>query len=267
MSRFACHPRLLVALLPFWAVGCATDAVRWEPPERSQATMLPSAELVLGLADHPGVIERFVAPLEPNAPRCEGSLRFTQARGDTAWAVWWSPQDGGRMALLAARSTDEGLNWGEPLAVERPDPGRAGCERPAPSLAVSSATGAVFFVYAQPEDGAWVTRLRSVNGTGTALTAAVEVVRGDSASTATVAVDPATVAVAYLVRSGALVEVRLALARSSGQILDRRTLVAPAARVVSPPLVALRGDRVAVAWNESDAGDRPLAIVRSGRIR
>lgn len=250
----------------FVAQACADRAVAWEPAEFTDSVLLPGAELVFDVAGRAGVIERWTPPLTPEGDRCQDSLRGAMLRADTAWAVWWAPQRGGGMRLLAARSTDGGLNWGASIAVEATDAGRGGCERPAPALALEPATGVPQVAFTAPEQGRWVLRLRAIGGATT--TAAREIARGDSALAASVAVDGARVVVAYREVRGAIGTVWLALAPASGQIPIRRSSVASGGRRVSTPLVAIRGTQVAVAWNQSLEDRGPSqAAVRVGRLR
>ncbi len=249
-------------------MGCDAGPVRWERATESQAVLLPGAQLVLDAGNRPGVVERWEAPLPPAGDRCAGSLVTIRARGDTAWAAWWAPVAGGGIRLLVARSDDEGLNWREPVAVEPADRGAAWCDRALPGLEADTATGTLRIAYSVPDAKGWVTRLATWAPGSAGFGAAVEVVRGDSIAPAAVAASGARVVVVYAERAGTKSSVRLALLTSTGQISAARSDVQASIPLLSPPLVTLRGDRVAVAWNQAvDDREQPRAFVRTGTIR
>jgi hypothetical protein len=96
----------------------------------------------------------------------------------------------------------------------------------------------------------------------------LEIVRGDSMAAAGVGVAGGEIAVAYATWDGSRSRVWLALVGSTRQIPVRRTEVPGATVLLSPPLVARRGSRVAVAWNQdADGRGRPHAELRTGTIR
>lgn len=259
-----------VALLGLVAAlsACQDSPVRWEKPTEAAAVLLPGAQLVIDQAGRAGVTERWAAPLEPGGARCASSLVTLRARGDTAWSAWWAPAGAKGMVLVVARSDDEGLNWRDPEAVAPPDSAGAWCGRGLPAMAVDSASGTLYVVYAAPVGKRWATRLVSRAGGAERFGAPLEIMQDDSIAAAGVAVSDGLVTVAYATWDGTRSRVWLALVGQKGQIPVVRAEVPGATVLLSPPLVARRGNRVAVAWSQDAEGaDRPRAVVRMGSIR
>jgi hypothetical protein len=247
-------------------VACEAGPVTWEKPTTAEAVLLPEAHLVIDQAGRAGVTTRWTAPLSPAGDRCAGTLVTVRARGDTAWASWWAPVGTKGMQLLLARSDDEGLNWRDPVPVAPADEQGAWCGRAIPAMAVDSASGTVHLAYSVPVGTRWATRL--VARQGDTFGTPVEIVQDDSIAAAGVAASGDRVVVAYSTWDGKRSTVRLALVAQKGQIPVVRSDVPGATVLLSPPLVAAHGTRVAVAWNEdADGRERPRAVVRMGSIR
>ena len=249
-------------------VGCVPEPISWEKEDRAAVTMLPGSRIVFDPRGNVGVTAGWVPPLEPAGEICPESLVATQARGDTAFAAWWSPRGAGRAVLLSARSDDGGLNWHEPEIADSTDHGTSGCKRPPPFVTADTVNGYVHIVYFMvAKEGPGVFFTHSMTG-GTMFHAPVPIVYGERASAAAVASRGDTVAVAFEDPNAADAQLWLAISTSAGHIFERRTSVSSASVRASHPAVALNAGRVAVGWNESSrAGGSVSAAIRVGRIQ
>jgi len=230
--------------------------------------MLPGSRLVFDSRGVVGVISGWVPPLEPAGEICPESLVATHARGDTAFAAWWSPREQGRVVLLSARSNDAGLNWTAPEVADSTDHGTAGCKRLPPFVTADTVNGYVHIVYfLVAKEGPGVFFTHSMTG-GTMFHSPVPIVYGERASAAAVASHGDTVVVAFEDPNAADSQMSLAISTSAGHIFERRTAVSSASVRASHPAVVLGGGRVAVGWNESSrAGGSVTAVIRVGKIQ
>lgn len=249
-------------------VSCAPATVRWDEGLRRDIR-LGAARLVVGADGSPVARSPWVPPTAPGrAATCRGSVVAVRARGDTAFAAWWSARPDSAVRLVVARSDDGGRTWREPVVADSAGRAHDGCGREPPSIAVDSLDGYVHVAYylVAPE-GPGVFCTHSMEG-GAMFHAPVPVVYGERASRAAVASWGDTVAVAYLDPNASLPQVWLALSTTTGHIFERRTSVSSASASAAQPLVAIRGDRIAVAWLETARGGGPGAmVVRSGTVR
>jgi len=260
---------LVAAVLSAGAIvhGCAPDAVRWDDGLRTDIT-LAETRLVIGADGLPAARDAWTAPSAPHAAvMCPGSLVAARGRGDTTFAAWWVPRSGGAASLVVARSDDGGRSWREPVVADSSDRARTGCRREPPSIAADSLDGYVHVVYflVAPE-GPGIFCTHSMEG-GAMFHSPVPVVYGERPSAASVASWGDTVAVAYLDPNASVPQVWLALSRTTGHIFEHRTSVSSASASAARPAVALRSDRIAVAWLETArGGGASTALVRTGRI-
>lgn len=170
--------------------------------------------------------------------------------------------------MVVARSNDGGRTWRAPVIVDSTDRGRSGCSRTAPGIAADSIDGYVHLVYflVAPE-GPGVFFSHSMEG-GSMFHASVPIVYGNRASAASVASWGDTVAVAYEEPNAAAPQVWLAISHTAGHIFEQRTSVSSPSASATRPSVALRGNRVAVAWSETPRGGGVARrVVRSGTVR
>src|SRR5580698_7890095 len=85
--------------------ACAPDPVKWDSDSRAAALPAVGARLMLNGGDTAVMVAEWKAPSQPSgSPLCDGSLVATMARGDTAFAAWWSPRPDSSALLLVARS-------------------------------------------------------------------------------------------------------------------------------------------------------------------
>ena len=258
MGGWWSHMRQAVAALALGSElvatqACGTDAVRWESEERST---LQNAESW----------RPFAPPSTP--PICPGSLVSVRARGDTAFAAWWTPQRDSSSRVVVARSDDRGHAWRDAVVADSTDRARWGCARPPPFLAADSLNGYVHVVYflVAPE-GPGVFFTHSMEG-GTMFHEPVPIVYGERPSVASVASRGDTVAVAYEDPNASAPQIWLALSRSTGHIFDERMSVSSANVSSTHPAVAFRGRRVTVTWIETARNGGPVStMIRTGTIR
>jgi hypothetical protein len=203
----------------------------------------------------------------PTAPPvCQGSLMGTRARGDTAFAVWWSPRADSTALLLVARSDDGGHSWRAAETADSTDHGHSGCGRPAPFIAADTTNGYVHVVYFMlAAEGPGIFFTHSMGG-GEMFHSPVPIVYGERASASAVAVNGDTVAVAYIDPNAATPQLWVALSQTTGHIFDTRMEVSPSTVQAARPTVTVRGHDIAVAWLETNRnGGTPVMVVRTGR--
>jgi hypothetical protein len=198
---------------------------------------------------------------------CEGSIVAAQARGDTAFAAWWSPRADSTARLLVARSDDAGHTWLAPETADSTDNGHTGCGRPAPFIATDTTNGYVHVVYFMlAAEGPGIFFTHSMGG-GEMFHSPVPIVYGERASASAVAVNGDTVAVAYIDPNAATPQLWVALSQTTGHIFDTRMEVSPSTVQASRPAVAVRGHAIAVAWLETNrSGSAPTMVVQTGRV-
>jgi hypothetical protein len=260
MSRFA-----LVACLTLAA--CTADPVKWDPAVRTDAPMPVGARLTLGSEGAPMVAAEWMPPALPSGmPQCSGSLVATTARGDTAFAAWWSPRADSTALLVVARSDDGGRSWLAPETADSTDHGHTGCARPTPFIAADTSNGYVHVVYFMvAAEGPGVFFTHSMGG-GEMFHSPVPLVYGERASAAAVSCNGDTVAVAYVDPNASTPQVWLALSRTTGHIFESRMQVSPSTVQASRPAVAVRGHRVAISWTETNrGGSAAVLVMKTGR--
>ena len=268
----AVAPLLLLA-------ACSQDPIAWEdaaerrlpPPPVDAVTAVPDAA-----AD--ALVRRAVleaaaaapatstAPAPPAAPGlCPASLRIAAGRGAERVAAWWSERPDRSVALWSARSTDGGRRWSAPAPVDTLDRGGAGCDRPAPSVAVDTVNGFVHVAYSlvAPE-GPGVFYAHRMDPRAPFEVPQV-VVYGDRPAATWVASEGDRVLVAYEdPNTGGRPFVSLAVSRTAGHTWEERFAASEGSMSAERPVVALRGGRVALGWVERSA-PRELATTDDAR--
>ena len=251
------------------AMGCAADPVEWQPERRTQATLASRVRLTLMGDAAPSVVPAWTpASLPTSVMGCAGSIVATMARGDTAYATWWTMRPDSTAALVVARSDDGGWHWRPAVIADSVDRGRSGCRRLPPAIGADSLTGDVLVVYfMQAPEGPGLFFTHSMDA-GAMFHAPVAIVYGERASAAAVSSRGDTVAVAYEDPNAAVPQVWLALSRSQGHIFEHRLGVSTASARGENPAVVVRDGRVAVAWNETGRGGGTAAtVMRIGVLR
>jgi hypothetical protein len=237
-------------------VLAATSACVREPVVWADATYeLAGTEHATGEEEIIPVVPSFAQP-------CDSSFRLAPLGADLH-AVWWSPRADSSAALLSARSTDGGHTWGDPVPVDTLDRGRAGCRRPAPSIATDARSGYVDIAYfLQAPEGPGIFFAHSMDH-GAMFHSPVAIVYGERPSATSIAVAGDTVAVAYEDPNGTRPSIALALSRTSGHIFESRQIASGTSGSARAPRVTLRGRTIAVVW--ADASGR--MAVRVGELQ
>jgi hypothetical protein len=249
--------------------ACAPAPVKWDSEQRTAVPEV-GARLVLAQGGSAEMTPAWQPPTLPKpmsgAAICDGSIVATTARGDTAFAAWWSPRADSTASLMVARSDDGGLNWRAPETADSTDRGHTGCGRPAPFIAADTTNGYVHVVYFMlAAEGPGIFFTHSMGG-GEMFHSPVPIVYGERASASAVAVNGDTVAVAYIDPNAATPQLWLALSQTTGHIFETRMEVSPSTVQAARPAVAVRGHAIAVAWLETNrSGDAAVMVERTGR--
>ena len=272
-SARALASRSLVSLVAGAALVVASACD--EPPVEWSAERIvrdaPSSAVVTAegavLTDTLAQLANRVAP--PSREVCPGSLALARA-GHRLYAAWWAVRPDSGARLLAARSGDDGASWSSPSAVDTTDAGVSGCRRSPPSIAADSASGYVHVAYAlRAREGPGLFYSHSMDG-GVTFHEPVPIFYGERLGLASVAADGDVVVVAFEDPNSANPRIGLALSRTMGHIFEERLLpVSSDNGIAVRPLAAVRGRRVAVAWERRAALDsaRSVLAVRTGVLR
>jgi hypothetical protein len=261
-TRLACHA-IVLALL----AACAEPPVDWSD-ERSQAPPDANAALTADGTLVPDTLARRAASLSAPQPRCPGSRALAVA-GPRLFAGWGTVRADSSALLLSARSDDGGASWTRPVAVDTTDTGVLGCRRATPSIAADSASGYVHVTYAlRGHEGPGLFFSHSMDS-GAMFHEPVPIVYGDRLGRTSVAADGDHVVVAFEDPNSATPRIGLALSRTMGHIFEDRVLpVSTDNGAASHPLVAVRGRRIAVAWERLGTNDVAPAVfaIKTGTL-
>lgn len=242
----------VMALALAATLACSQSPVMWDA-ERATSGPSPGASLSADGVLTGDTLQARARRLTPPGLVCPGSVRVSAARG-TMHAVWWAPRQDSSAALLAARSADGGATWTSPALIDTTDHGVTGCRRAPPSIAADSASGYVHVAYGLTgAEGPGLFFAHSMDG-GVMYHAPVPILYGERLGRTSVAADGDIVAVGFEDPNSRSPRVGLALSRTMGHIFEDRLLpVSNDNGTAVQPLVAIRGRRIAVAWQSSDA--------------
>jgi hypothetical protein len=257
----------LISISCLAALGaCERAPVDWLEPQRLDSASVAAAgpHWVLALDARGGArAARPAATTMPAVPGiCPGTQTAARASGGEWFAGWFSARPDSSVVLMVSRSTDGGATWTKAVAADARDAGRRGCARPGPAIAADSATGFVHLVYfLEPPDGPGVWFVHSMEH-GAVWHPPVAIAFGADPAAASVASLGDTVAIAYQAPNEGDGWIGLALSSTDGHIIDR-TLPAVSGRAVpaAAPRLAMRGQRIAVAWVTARGS---LPMVRTG---
>jgi hypothetical protein len=271
-SAHAVAPRisalLLAGALLVLGAACEKSPVEWSP-ERIAGNVTSKVMVTADgtiLPDTMSQLAGRVAP--PPGPVCPGSIALAHA-GRRLFAVWWAVRPDSSARLLAAQSNDEGASWNAPSAVDTTDAGVSGCRRSPPSIAADSASGYVHVAYAlRAREGPGLFFSHSMDG-GATFHEPVPIFYGERLGRASVAADGDVVVVAFEDPNSAKPRIGLALSQTMGHIFEQRLPVSTDNGIAARPLAAVRGHRIAVAWERRAALDSAHAVlaVRAGVLR
>ena len=146
--------------------------------------------------------------------------------------------------------------------MDTTDVGVTGCRRAPPAIAADSASGYVHVVFALVgKEGPGLFFAHSMDG-GATFHAAVPIFYGERLGRASVAADGDHVVVAFEDPNSRTPRVGLALSRTMGHIFEERILpISDDNGIATHPLAAIRGRRVAVAWERRPLTDSAAALV------
>jgi hypothetical protein len=249
-------------------LGCGEPPIEWSSSRVTTADtdVVVTADGVLR-PDSMAVLAARIPP--PAGGVCPASLVLSRA-GSRLYAAWWRVRPDSGAVLLAAHTDDDGRRWGVAAPVDTTDQSVTGCRRSPPSIAADSASGYVHVVFAlQGREGPGLFFAHSMDG-GATFHAAVPIFYGERLGRSSVAADGDVVAVAFEDPNSRTPRVGLALSRTMGHIFEARLLpVSDDNGSALRPLTAVRGRRVAVAWERRAASDSAPAMlaIRTGVVR
>ncbi|HKH91605.1 MAG TPA: hypothetical protein VKA54_07370 [Gemmatimonadaceae bacterium] len=234
------------------------------------ATTEPSVQLAPDGALRPDTIAALVARIRPpEGGVCRGSLVVSRA-GSRLYAAWWRVRSDSGAHLLAAYSANDGGAWSAPSPVDTTDQSVTGCNRAPPAIAADSASGYVHVVFSLlGREGPGLFYAHSMDA-GATFHSAVPIFYGDRLGRSSVAADGDVVVVAFEDPNSRRPRVGLALSRTMGHIFEERLLpVSDDNGIATHPLAAVRGRRIAVAWQRGAASDSTPAVlaIRTGVVR
>jgi len=264
------RPRSSLLLLTFAVLGCVPERVRWSEAEmRGLGVLADSVRLDLAADGTPVVSAAWTPATWPSERgQCLDSRRAVRDDRGAAYASWFTVRPDSSVVLRAARSDDGGVSWRRAVTADSMDVGRTGCARPVPFLAVDAQNGYVHLAYhLVAREGAGVFFTHSMDD-GMLFHEPVPIVYGDRPSAAAVASRGDTVVVAYEDPNSRLPRVALAVSRLQGHIFEAREAASDATGEARAPRVALRGDRVVLAWTASQRGGAtPRIVWQRGTLR
>lgn len=263
-SRHAASAALLVL-----ASACIEPPVDWTS-RRSIPLGSDSARVLApdGTLHPDSMLARATAVTPPAGSICPGSLRLSRA-GPSLYAAWWSPRPDSSANLLLARSLDAGRHWSVPAAVDTSDKGVSGCRRFAPAIAADSSSGYVHVTYPMvAPEGSGLFFAHSMDE-GVTFHTPVAILYGDRLGPTSVAADGDIVVVAFEDPNSPTPRIGLAISRTMGHIFEQRILpLSDDVGTATRPLAAVRGRRIAVAWEQRASPTAPAALdVRVGTLR
>jgi hypothetical protein len=247
--------------------ACAEPPVDWSAERAVTAPDSPVALTVDGVL-LPDSLAPIAARVAPPGPHCPGSLALARA-GTRFFAVWWAARADSSALLLSARSDDGGASWSKPALVDTTDTGVSGCRRAPPSIAADSASGYVHIAYAlRGREGPGLFFSHSMDAGGM-FHEPVPIVYGERLGRTSVAADGDHVVVAFEDPNSATPRIGLALSRTMGHIFEERLLpLSTDNGAAAHPLVAVRGRRIAVAWERRGTSESAPAVfaIRAGTL-
>ncbi|MDP9362554.1 MAG: glycoside hydrolase, partial [Acidobacteriota bacterium] len=174
------HVTLAAAVSTLALGSCARAPVMW-------------SEVTYAAPPRPAIQLGRVMPPTGGCPVSTRSVR----RGEVTFGVWWSVRRDSSALLVVGQSRDGGRSWTSQVVADSTDRSVRGCGRPAPAIAVDSATNYVHLAYfAEPPSRSGIFFAHSMDG-GRTFHAAVPIVFGENSAFVGVAASGDRVAVAY----------------------------------------------------------------------
>lgn len=251
------------------ASACTSSPVEWGA--QTSVPLAADSSIVLDAdgGTHPDTLRALVDKVaSPPGFVCPASLRLA-ASGPILFAAWWAPRPDSSAALLVSQSLDRGRHWSAAARVDTTDRGVTGCHRVAPALAADSVSGYVYVTYGMlAPEGPGLFFSHSMDG-GVSFHTPVPILYGDRLGRTSIAADGDIVAVGFEDPNSATPRVGLAISRTMGHIFEERILpLSDDVGSASRPLTAVRGRRIAVAWEQRATPAGPAALdVHVGTLR
>lgn len=262
--------RLLLSVAWLVATACVPQPVEWgEATTAAPGPLADSLRLALGPDGAPTFAPAWTPLVWPEeSAQCLATRRAVRGAGEVAYASWFTVRPDSSVVLRAARSDDGGRTWRAPVTADSTDVGRTGCARPVPSLALDSLNGYVHLAYhLVGGEGAGLFFTHSMDD-GALFHEPVPIVYGDRPSVAAVASRGDTVVVAYEDPNSRLPRLGVAVSRVQGHIFEAWQPASDETGEARGPRIALRGDRVVLAWTATQrGGGTPRTIRRDGTLR
>lgn len=262
---------VLVFALAVLAASCDAPPIVWTAQRSVPIPADGPWILDVGGSLRPDTLASLAERVTPPAGvSCPGSLRLASMDSrPILFAAWWAPRADSSARLLVARSANGGRDWSVPTAVDTTDRAVSGCRREPPSIAADPVSGYVHVAYSLlAVEGPGLFFSHSMDS-GVTFHSPVAIIYGDRLGRTSVAADGEVVIVGFEDPNSATPRIGLAMSRSMGHIFEDRILPLSDANGTSThPLTAIRGHRVAVAWEQRAAPVSPAALaVRLGALR
>lgn len=243
------------------------EPIEWQAPRDIDGTIGATTRLVIDSAGNPRLVDEqpVAAPLPADA--CKASLVSTRGRGDERYAAWFLARFDSSVVLQVARSSDGGATWSAPVVADGRDRGTRGCARPRPALLADSATAYVHVAYfLEPIEGRGVWYTHSMER-GRLWHETIGVLYGDEPAAASIASAGDTVLVAYEHPGSRGSRIGVAISRQAGHTFAERLRVVRASGTVREPRIALRANRLALAWLEEPRAVGATTSTAHTRVR
>lgn len=216
--------------------ACAPAPIEWGATGPLPGAHDESVRLEMRAGSGPSVVTASFPPTVPAPAGCAASLRRVLAReGGPAYAAWWRARPDSSAELLVARSDDGGATWSAATVAESRDRSTLGCARPEPGVAADPLTGTVHVAYwATLPDGPGIFFSHATNASG---------------------VGAPTLAPEHLAHAQPVAGDGGAMAAPS--VLWHAPVAVVHGERPSRAAVTVRGDTVAVAFEDPNSGPRP----------
>jgi hypothetical protein len=229
-------------LLALVLLACDTSSVRWEEPQAAPADTAG--------AQRP----EFQAPADD--AMCPGSAASALDKG-VQFSAWLHLRADSTVTVQAAHW--DGAKWSAPATVDSLDAGKLGCNRPAPSIAVSD-DGSVHVAYSLKAPEGYGVFFGHSMDRGATFHYPMIIVYGDRLSATAIATSGPRVAIAYEDPSGSVRRIGLALTSTQGHTFEPRESASPDEMTATHPRVAIRDTVIALSFAGSDTTQRTLRV-------
>jgi len=217
--------------------SCKADPVTWGEPV---------------IAGGPSAPRDSIARISIADPRmCPVSVRVASA-GNSSYAAWWHANGDSSSSLMVARAASDGT-WGNPVVADSTDHSNRGCGRPAPAIAVDTASGYVHVAYfLEPREGPGIFFAHSMDS-GATFHSPVPIVFGKNPSRVSVSTHGDKVAVAYEDPNAQQPMIGVALSKTMGHIFEARMQATPDNGRAMQPIIKIGRDSLRLWWSEYSA--------------